>query len=64
MTKQLTVNLARVPVLEVIYYVLKDAYAVVHCPTNQTGVVIDNSCFTLEVSGEGMQADGDLFLSQ
>ena len=42
-------------VLEANYYILKDAYAVADCPTGPglTGVVINNSCFTLEEAGQG-----------
>jgi hypothetical protein len=52
---QLLTTITGAAVAEANYYAMKDAYAVDDCPTGQglTGVVIDNSCFTLEVAGNG-----------
>ena len=52
---QLLSTIVGTAVLEANYYILKDAYAVVDCPTGSglTGAVINNSCFTLEEPGQG-----------
>jgi hypothetical protein len=52
---QLLMTMTGTAILEANYYVLKDAYAVADCPTGPalTGVLINNSCFTLEVAGAG-----------
>ena len=65
LSHQLLVNIVGAAILEANYYILKDAYAVADCPagTNLTGLVIDNSCFTLEVAGQGGQNTGQAAVS-
>ena len=55
LSAQLLTTITGTAVVEANYYVMKDAYDAADCPTGSglTGVVIDNSCFTLEVAGKG-----------
>ncbi|EOO01179.1 hypothetical protein UCRPA7_3306 [Phaeoacremonium minimum UCRPA7] len=50
--------LTGVVLIEANWYVLKDAYTADNCPTNNTGRVVDGSCFTLEHPGLGGKAGG------
>ncbi|KAK6064499.1 hypothetical protein SCUP515_11752 [Seiridium cupressi] len=49
----LRMNLVSVALTEANYYILKDGFSPDKCPTGNSGVVIDGSCFTLEAAGPG-----------
>ncbi|KAK9420154.1 hypothetical protein SUNI508_06682 [Seiridium unicorne] len=52
-TDNLRMNLVSVALTEANYYILKDGFSPDKCPTGNSGVVIDGSCFTLEAAGPG-----------
>ncbi|KAI1854029.1 hypothetical protein JX266_001170 [Neoarthrinium moseri] len=52
-TDNLRMNLVSVALTEANYYVLKDGYAPDKCPKEESGIIIDGHCFTLEAPGPG-----------